>query len=157
MATGQMATDVAFPAAPDSERASSRQDLPAARRPLLQRLMSDNALVKDSLEPAVSQGWKNLPATWLTSSPTASKPHEQTENVIDAQNCADEQPSALREHTSQDNTLDIDEAQPDADRPEAADLRGTRFFRTHCTCYIGAYQDTEVMIDCLGHAHAQHW
>jgi len=150
-----MATDVAFPAAPDSEHACSRQDLPSARQPLLQRLMSDCALVKDSLEPAASQGWKNLPATWLASSPVASKPHEQTEYAIDAQNGADEQPSALHEHPSQDNTLERDEAQPDVDKPEAADLKGTRFFLIDYTCYSGACHDTEVMFHCLGHVHAQ--
>ena len=119
-----MTIECTLAAAPGAEQAWLRQKLPAAHMPPLQRLLSESTLVRDSPDPPVSQGWKNLPATWLTASPIASRHAEQREDAVDAQPAAAEQLSDTQEQRSQDVGVAIEEAQPDADRTVAADVRG---------------------------------
>ena len=130
-----MATFGIFPAAPGAEQAALRQGLSTARIPPLQRLLSDSTLVKDSPEPPVSQGWKNLPATWLTASPVGSRHPEQREEAavdpevdtsLDAQLTAAEQlqPLSMSERGRLYSAADNEEAQPDIEHTVAAEVRG---------------------------------
>lgn len=129
-----MATFGILPAAPGAEQAALRHSMSAACIPPLRRLLSDSTQVKDSQEPAVSQGWKNLPATWLTASPVGSRHAEQREDTavdpeldasIDAQLTAAEQlhPLSMSERRRL-SAADKEEAQPDIDQTAAADVRG---------------------------------
>ena len=106
------------------EQAGLRQLLPAACIPPLQRLLSDSTLVKDSPDPPVSQGWKNLPATWLTASPVGSRHAEQHKDAADTQPAAAERLSDVHEQRSQEYGVDIKELQPDTDKTDARDVKG---------------------------------
>ena len=65
-----------------------------------------------------------MPATWLTASPIASRQLEQSNDGVDAEKLATDQPSALCETRSQHNKLALEEALPDAEAEIAAGGRG---------------------------------
>lgn len=118
-------------AASDADRSCSRQKAPPARSAPLQTLLSDNALVRDSLEPTVSQAWNTLPATWMNASPIGSRrPEDNNDEAAPEDSAANpaapaaEQPPDLCKHRGQDPKQSIDEAHAIADKPLAGDHRG---------------------------------
>lgn len=72
----------------------------------------------------MSQGWKTLPATWLNASPVASRQLEQSNDGVDPEKLATDQPSSLCEARSQHNKLDKEDALPDAEAKIAAGVSG---------------------------------
>ena len=77
-------------------------------------MSSDSTLIKDSLEPPVSQGWNTLPPTWLNSSPIGKHRLDDSKGRTTVQRPSADGPSVLSDHKGQDVRSDADAGQKDA-------------------------------------------